>query len=329
VALPAAETAQDARPSQSESEAVSAYLQLQAQIHEARLAIEQSRLDAERAAQRSSEMFAGQMKLVADSMRTELESMRIEREKDRDAFQSTSRFMLITLSSFAGAALLAVVLTAYFHWRAAGRIAQVTANWPASRATAYLPNDASMTLDDNHLIASTAVDQSNARMTSVIDRLERRILELEQAAHGPLAEQNGNGSGPAATTVITPLSRDVATATATSAGSVQHGEIDLLLEQGQTLLNDEKAEEALAIFNQAIALEPNHTEALVKKGTALEKLRKPQEAIACYDQAIALDRAMTIAYLYKGGLFNRMERFSEAVECYEQALRTQEIKVSV
>ena len=100
--------------------------------------------------------------------------------------------------------------------------------------------------------------------------------------------------------------------------------ITSLLTRGQSLLNTDKAEEALACFDNVLAIEPNHADALVKKGTALEKLRKLNEAIDCYDRAIAADGNLTIAYLYKGGVFNRMERFHEALACYEQALKTQE-----
>jgi len=102
------------------------------------------------------------------------------------------------------------------------------------------------------------------------------------------------------------------------------GRITSLLGKGESLLNLDKAEAALACFDEALTLAPNHAEALVKKGTVLERLRKLDEAIECYNRAIAADRSMTIAYLYKGGLFNRMARFSEALECYEQAVRTQE-----
>ena len=102
--------------------------------------------------------------------------------------------------------------------------------------------------------------------------------------------------------------------------------ITMLLGKGQSLLNLDQAEEALACFDQVLTLDPNHPEALVKKGAALERLRKLDEAIACYDQAIAADSSMTVAYLYKGGLFNRMERFGEALECYEKALHTQETR---
>ena len=106
--------------------------------------------------------------------------------------------------------------------------------------------------------------------------------------------------------------------------AVETGRITGLIGKGQSLLNVDKAEEALACFDEVLTLDAQNAEALVKKGTALERLRKLEEAIECYNRAIVADGSMTIAYLYKGGLFNRLERFTEAMECYEQALRTQE-----
>src|SRR5207247_9265364 len=73
-------------------------------------------------------------------------------------------------------------------------------------------------------------------------------------------------------------------------------EIALLLGKGQSLLHLDQTEEAIACFNEVLALDPQHTEALVKKGTALEKIKRLEDAIECYDRAIAVDDSMTLAY---------------------------------
>jgi Flp pilus assembly protein TadD len=57
----------------------------------------------------------------------------------------------------------------------------------------------------------------------------------------------------------------------------------VLLGKGQSLLNLDHAEEAVACFDQVLAIDANHAEAQVKKGAALERLRKLDEAIVCYD----------------------------------------------
>ena len=178
---------------------------------------------------------------------------------------------------------------------------------------------------DTHLVTVGPVEQSNLRLFDAVERLEKRIYELEHTAHPPLNDApSARNDVPAAP----PQSNSEPVAEAPpeeeEAPSTEAGRITVLLGKGQSLLNLDKAEESLACFDEVLALEVDNAEALVKKGTALERLRKLDEAIECYDRAIAADGSMTIAYLCKGGLFNRLERFTEALECYEQALRTQE-----
>src|SRR5690606_29009793 len=99
--------------------------------------------------------------------------------------------------------------------------------------------------------------------------------------------------------------------------------IGALLKQGRSFLNASQAEDAVACYDEILALDPDHPEALVKKGSALERLKRDLEAIACYDRAIKADQNMALAYLSKGGVFNRLQRFDEAVECYERALQVE------
>src|SRR5262249_170934 len=150
-----------------------------------------------------------------------------------------------------------------------------------------------------------------------VHQLEKRVIELEHVATPAL--QNGNPEGNGQTSNGGSAHAHENGDTATEANRVT-----LLLAKGQSLLNMDKPDQALACLDDGLAIEPNNADGLVKKGTALERMRKLNEAIECYDRAIEADRTMTIAYLYKGGLFNRMERFNEALQCYEQALRTQE-----
>ena len=172
---------------------------------------------------------------------------------------------------------------------------------------------------DAHSLPLGPAQASNQRLLGALDHLEKRILELEHTSRPPL----GDGAPPSQDKTLLASS-----SASRAAGPEAEGarRITMLLGKGQSLLNLDQAEEALACFDEVLALDANHAEALVKKGAALERLRKLDEAIACYDRAIAADGSLTVAYLYKGGLFNRMDRFNEALECYEQALRTQETR---
>jgi len=170
---------------------------------------------------------------------------------------------------------------------------------------------------EGQLLVGSA-EQANTRLLGALDRLEKRIHEMEQTGH---STSNSPALPHSQMLTILPVAE-----TTNSTMGTNGGRITLLLGKGQSLLSLDKAEEALVCFDEVLATEPSHTEALIKKATALERLRKLPEAIECYDRAIAADASLTIAFLYKGGLFNRMERFDEALECYEQALRAQETR---
>jgi tetratricopeptide (TPR) repeat protein len=149
------------------------------------------------------------------------------------------------------------------------------------------------------------------RLLGAIERLEKRVFELEHTTQMPAQEIGGAGDGGD-----------------WDRGAGAAAEASLQLGRSQAMMNLGQYEEALTCLNQFLEHRPEHAEGLIKKGSILEKLNRAEEAIACYDQAIALNGSLTLAYLYKGGLFNRLERFDEALACYEQALKTQGKPVS-
>lgn len=220
--------------------------------------------------------------------------------------QSSNRVMLIVAGTFAALGFLAMLLMAYFQWRTVSRLAEITAALPAARVALPAPAPlAALGPGDSPMVTVSSVEPLNGRLLGAIDRLEKRIQDLESQPHAgrePAAHLENGEARP----------------------NGDEGSVALLLGKGQSLLNLDKPEESLVCFEAVLKAAPDHAEALVKKGAALERLRRTEEAIACYDRAITIDRNLTMAYLYKGGLFNRLERYGEALECYEQALRTQE-----
>jgi tetratricopeptide (TPR) repeat protein len=350
-----------------------AYLQLQEQVHATQLAIERNRQEADEIAARAAEGLNGRLKAIEESLAT-------QRNGDLQAMQNSNHLMILLAGMFAAIALVAMLVMAVFQWRTVNRLAEISATasaggfaFSSGRPVAVLGPG------DSHSVTVAPAEHSSGPaplstgLLNAVERLEKRVNELEHTAHPPLHEGAG-GTNPAATehndhsesnhseaksvpenlasTVIGDERKNDApsngaahesaktnvsangpseedsehssTISAEAAPATEAGRITGLLGKGQSLLNVDKAEEALACFDEVLMLDARNAEALVKKGTALERLRKLDEAIDCYDRAIAADSSMTIAYLYKGGLFNRLERFSEAMQCYEQALRTQE-----
>ena len=282
-------------------ETLRSYLQLQEQLHATQLAIERNRKDADAAAAENAKTFAARLQGIEQALAQ-------QRAQELAAMQTSNKVMLIVAGAFAALGVLAMLFMAYFQWRTINRLAEISAALPLAHALVPGPSLAAL--------AAGPAQHSNQRLLGALEQLEKRIHELEHATQPP--PHDAAAPNPQPNPAATPADSDA------SAAAPPAARITLLLGKGQSLLNLDQAADALACFDQVLALDPNHPEALVKKGAALERLRKLDEAIACYDQAIAADGSFTVAYLYKGGLFNRLERFGEALECYEQALRTQQ-----
>jgi tetratricopeptide (TPR) repeat protein len=274
-----------------------AYLEVQAELQATQLALERNRQEAETAATRNAELLETRPRLLEQALVG-------ERARAFDSVERSQQLLLI----FAGVGLLAILLTAYLHWRAPSHLSTLPVAYARGQGHAV----ASAGPSGTSLMPVGQTEQSTARLLGAIGRLEQRVHELEHTAqtHRPEAEETAAEAQPG-----TSAQPELAGAESLSA---------ILLSKGQSLLNLDEQENAVACFNEILKLDPNHAEALVKKGVALEQLDRLEEAIACYDRALDANRSMTVAYLRKGGLCNRMARYSEALECYEQALRTQE-----
>lgn len=281
---------------------LNAFLQIQEQLHTTQLLIESNRVAAAAEAQRNATEMTARIQVLEQTVAT-------QRASEIEATQKAQRLTLILAGTFGVVGLAAVLFMAYFQWRAVTQLVELSTLHPS--APALEGRSASPMLsagEGNDAPGRAAVEFSNARLFNVVERLERRLLEMEQLARAPLAE------------ATLPIAAGPNGVSSISAGPDRN--IASLLATGQSLLNGNEPEKALEHFDEALALDPKNAEALIKRAGALEKLNRLEEAINCYDDAIAADGSMTIAYLHKGGLFNRMSRYEEALQCYEHALHT-------
>ena len=316
-------------------------LQLQEQLRATQLALEHNRKESIENAIQTTEALSTGMKATTElsaRMKALENSLNSQRARELDVMQSSNRTMLIVAGTFASAGFLALLMMGYFQWRTVSRLAEISAILPP--AGLPLPGQrprAALTAGESMVSAPAPGQSGNSDLLQTIAQLEKRIRELEHgttahAANGHIAPEEPSAVGVQDANPETLVSGNGASENEESpdaivkdsADSEEVDRLTVLLGKGQSLLNADKAEEALACFEEALTIETANTEALVKKGAALERLRRLNEAIECYDRAIEADSTMTIAYLYKGGLCNRLERFNEALQCYEQALRTQE-----
>lgn len=283
------------------------YLKLQEQLHATLLAVEQARAESSQALRTNAEVLSARLEFLENALVQ-------QREQTLRATQESNRTMLLMAGSIVGIGLLALAFTALFQSRGMNRLAEIATGFSNERAllAGSLPLNAAA--GEPLLLGPGPVHATHQAMLGTIERLERRIRELEDSAQPMLPftdtlPTNGDGKF-----------------SATRNSTVEHRPSDhasVLLGKGQVLLSLGQAEAALACFDEAAQSAPQSAEAQMKRGLALERLKRPEEALACYDRAITLNRSLTQAYLSKGAVFNRQERYAEALACYEQALHSE------
>jgi tetratricopeptide (TPR) repeat protein len=292
------------------------YLQVRDQLHATQLAIANSRAETEATARAQATAIAEKLEAIKSAMEAERQRQQVEmlrtnaeRERQQMEAQRSNRTVLWVAVGFGAIGLLAMLFMPLVQLRTINRIAEVATQRPAT------PAPAGLLQNDMDTLPGPTVDRSNQRLMSVIERMEKRIFELEHTAVHPLTTapaieskgQNGSDSPPHGSLAIDDAAR-----------------VAVLLGKGKFLLSTNKPKEAAACYDEILEIDPNHAEALVKKGAALERLKQDDDAIRCYERAIDVNRKMTLAYLSKAGVCNRLGRYDEAMECYEQALQTEE-----
>jgi len=281
----------------SNTDAINAYVQIQAQLHETQMMLESNRQETVAVLEHNAEMLTADIQM--------LEKTVAEQRAKEAASVASVEYTMLMIAGIGMLALAAVVTLVFLQLRTATRLIEMAMapGSPLSSSRALPVVEATGSLPAS---ARAALEYSNARLLGVIERLEKRILELEETVRIPLSEstvsgvlQNGNGDDQ---------------------------RVADLIAEGQLFLDTNKPEKALDSFNEALDRHPNLGDALIKKAAALEKLERVDEALACFDRAIEFADSTTTALLQKGGMLNRLARYDEALQCYERALQTQEKK---
>lgn len=89
--------------------------------------------------------------------------------------------------------------------------------------------------------------------------------------------------------------------------------------RGNSRISQNKLEEAIADFNQAIALAPEAADPYLNRGAALEGQGKYQEAIADYNRVLSLNPQDALAYNNRGNAQGGLGNWEEALQDYEKA----------
>ncbi|MEA5552044.1 tetratricopeptide repeat protein [Anabaena cylindrica UHCC 0172] len=97
-----------------------------------------------------------------------------------------------------------------------------------------------------------------------------------------------------------------------------------LYKQGNTLLQLQRYEDALAIYKEAVNIKQNFVAAWYGQGQALFELQKYQESLIAYDKAIQLQPNYLEAWTGRGFTLANLQRYSEAISAFDKALEIKE-----
>jgi tetratricopeptide (TPR) repeat protein len=94
-----------------------------------------------------------------------------------------------------------------------------------------------------------------------------------------------------------------------------------LYSQGNTLIQLQRYEDALAIYEKAADIKPNYPQAWYGQGRALFQLKKYQEALIAYDKAIQIEPDYLEAWTNRGFTLVSLKRYPEAMATFDKALQ--------
>jgi tetratricopeptide (TPR) repeat protein len=101
----------------------------------------------------------------------------------------------------------------------------------------------------------------------------------------------------------------------------QHSQTaDALNAQGCLLCEQAEFNQALAAFDQAIALDSAYCAAWSNRGNALCGLGRYADALAAYDKAVALNPQYHQAWFNRGKLLAEIGAYGNAIESYDRAI---------
>lgn len=242
-----------------DEQSLRSYLEVQAKLHSTLLAIEQARQEAGAAS-------ASNATLLADRLHQLESALASQRARERDAADQSGRTLLIAAGGFAGLGVLALGLVILFQMRGMTRLAEIATALPTARVLAAGHHVPALGSGDTTMPLLTAAhgEADAARLLGVIDRLERRIQELEHTAQGaPKTSESVK---------VTAKERE--------SGAVK------LIERAKLLEKSQRHTEALACCDEALTIEPTLTQAWLVKAAQLQALGRESEAVRCYESAL-------------------------------------------
>ena len=96
----------------------------------------------------------------------------------------------------------------------------------------------------------------------------------------------------------------------------------VLVNKGYALIGLERYDEAIAVYESALQLEPNNSMVLNNLGNLLSELGQPERALELYNRALEMEPGKSTTLFNKGNALIRLGRYEEAIEVFDHALET-------
>ena len=96
-----------------------------------------------------------------------------------------------------------------------------------------------------------------------------------------------------------------------------------LFNQGNTLVELRRYDEAIALIDKVLQLQPNYPQAWVKRGEALLELQKNDEALKAFDEALKLKLDYAPAWYGRAKVLDKLQRNEETLAALNKALEIQ------
>ena len=94
-----------------------------------------------------------------------------------------------------------------------------------------------------------------------------------------------------------------------------------LYQQGNTLYDLQRYQDALAIYDRAVKIRPNYAQGWYGRGNTLLALKQYQESLSAYDKAIQIQPDYLEAWSSRGFVLAKLQRYQEAIASFNKALQ--------
>jgi len=95
-----------------------------------------------------------------------------------------------------------------------------------------------------------------------------------------------------------------------------------LFKKGINRMADEKLEEAVELFQQALRIDPDNVETLIKLGYARFHLDDHNEALTIYDKVLDIDVTNPESWNLKGLVYYEQKKYAKALDAVEKAIES-------